>query len=258
MSMISPVASSLAGSYAHLASGKQINGAADNAAGLAIVQKQDSQINGYNAGANNMAAAKDALNIADGALGSITDYLQRIRELAVGASNTATVSDSDRAAMQDEVSQLLQGIQDVADNTSYNTKPLLDGTQTDFKLATDGNGNMSGFGVGSATLEALGIKDFDLTGDFDIRTIDDAISKVSSSRSKAGAQSAGFEYAIHYNSYAAYNLTAAKSRIEDLDFPQAVSEQKKQQALLQYAYFVQRRREEDEAQRTQRMFASFV
>ena len=246
MSTISGITNTLSSSYESLSSGKRINGAADDAAGLAIAEKENVQVSGYKAGANNMASAKDALNIADGALGSINDYLQRIRELAVSASNTATVTNSDRAAMQKEVSQLLQGISDVAKNTSYNTNPLLDGSKTDYKLATDANGNSTSVSTANATLEALGINGFDLTKNFSIKTIDKAISMVSNSRSGIGAQTNALEYAMNYNSSAAYYSSAAKSRIEDLDYPQAIKEKKKEEALLQYSLFMQKKKAEEE------------
>lgn len=246
MSSISGITNPLTNSYESLSSGKRINSAADDAAGLAIAEKENVQVSGYNAGANNMASAKDALNIADGALESINDYLQRIRELAVSASNTATVTDSDRAAMQKEVNQLLQGISDVAENTSYNTNPLLDGSKTDYKLATNSNGNNTTVSTANATLDALGINGFDLTKNFNIKTIDKAISMVSNSRSGIGAQTNALEYAMNYNSSAAYYATGAKSRIEDLDFPQAISEKKKEEALLQYSLFMQKKKAEEE------------
>lgn len=247
MSSISGISNAVSSSYEGLASGKRINHAADDAAGLAIAEKENIQVSGYEAGANNMASAKDALNVADGALSSINDYLQRIRELALSASNTATVTDSDRNAMQKEVSQLLQGIEDVAKNTSYNTKPLLDGSQTEFGLVTDANGSSMSFNTANATLSALGMDGFDLTGKFSISTIDNAISKVSEARSAGGAKTNAFEYAMNYNSAAKYYATASKSRIEDLDYPQAISEQKKNEALLQYSLLMQRKKQEQEA-----------
>lgn len=96
MSSISGISNAVGRGYESLSSGKRINKSADDAAGLAIAEKQEAQIKGYEKGTNNMASAKDALNIADQALDSINDYLQRIRELSVSAANTATVSDSDR------------------------------------------------------------------------------------------------------------------------------------------------------------------
>ena len=72
---------------------------------------------------------------------------------------------------------------------------------------------------------------------------------VSSQRSSIGAQSNGLDYALNYNSGAVYNLTSAKSKIEDLDYPQAVSEKKKKEMLQTYAFMMQKRKMEDEARR---------
>jgi len=256
MSSISSISNAVGTGYQSLASGKKINSSADDAAGLAIAEKQEAQIRGTEAGTNNMASAKDALNIADQALGSINDYLQRIRELAVSAANTAVYTDSDRAAMQDEVGQLIEGIQDVAKNTNYNTIQLLDGSKPSFSLATDSNGNSTKIDMADATLETLGIKDFDLTKDFSIDTIDNAISKVNSSRSSIGAQSNGLDYAMNYNKGAAFYTTQSKSRIEDLDYGEAVSEQKKKEALLQYSILMQKKKQENEEKRLSKLFPS--
>lgn len=247
MSSISGISSNSYADYGKFASGKKVQSAADGAAELAIIEKEDAQVRGMGAGANNMQTAKDVLNIADGALGGVTDYLQRIRELALGAMNTATTTDSDRQAMQYEIDQLKQGIAGIASQTQFNTKNLLDGSQTDFKLAIDGNGNSTGFSTGNATLDALGITDFDVTKDFDLDVIDDAIAKVSSMRSSMGAQSNGLDYALSYNSGAVYNLTSAKSKLEDLDYPQAISEQKKKETLQTYALMMQKKKLEDES-----------
>lgn len=82
--------------YGKFANGKKVNRAADGAAELAIIQKQETQTRSYKAGENNIGAAKDMLNVADGAMSGITDYLQKIRELGVRASNTATITDAER------------------------------------------------------------------------------------------------------------------------------------------------------------------
>lgn len=66
-------------SYGSFASGKKINTAADGAAELSIIKRQEAKVGGYNAGANNMQSGKEVLNISDGALGQVTDYLQRMR-----------------------------------------------------------------------------------------------------------------------------------------------------------------------------------
>lgn len=250
MSGISGVGSHSYADYGKFASGKKVQSAADGAAALSIIQKEDAHIRGMEAGANNMQSGKDVLNIADAALGGVTDYLQRIRELSLGAMNDAIMGPDERRMMQDEIEQLKQGIADIASQTQYNTKNLLDGSQTDFNLAIDANGNSTSFSTGNSTLEALGIADYDVTKDFDLGVIDRALLKVSSQRSGMGAQSNGFDYALSYNSGAVYNLTGAKSKLEDLDYPQAVSEKKKKETLQLYAVMMQKRKMEDEARRS--------
>lgn len=241
--------------YGKIASGKKIQSAADGAAELSIVEKEDAQVRGLNAGAKNIGSAQDMLKVADGAMGGITDYLQRIRELAVQASNTAVVTDSDRANIQMEIDQLKQGISDIASQTTFNTKPLLDGSNTEFQIATNADGASMAVSTADATLAALGIADFDVTGNFDIADIDKALETVSAARSSAGAQSNALEYAYNYNTNASLNTTAAKSRLEDLDIPQAISEQKKQETLQEYALFMQKKKQEEEQNKLHAMFA---
>ena len=241
--------------YGKIASGKKIQSAADGAAELSIVEKEDAQVRGLNAGAKNIGSAQDMLKVADGAMGGITDYLQRIRELAVQASNTAVVTDSDRANIQMEIDQLKQGISDIASQTTFNTKPLLDGSNTEFQIATNADGASMAVSTADATLAALGIADFDVTGNFDIADIDKALETVSAARSSAGAQSNALEYAYNYNTDASLNTTAAKSRLEDLDIPQAISEQKKQETLQEYALFMQKKKQEEEQNKLHAMFA---
>lgn len=221
-------------SYQQLASGKRINSAADDAAGLAIAEKLETQSNGYDVGKNNAATSQNMINVAEGALGSITDSLQRIRELSVQASNSAIYGDSELNAIQGEIEQLKQGISDVAKNTTFNTMNLLDGSMTGSNIATNPDGSGMKVDMPNATLEALGIKDFDVTGDFDISVIDKALEKVTSQRSELGATTNRLDSAMNFNSYASYNLTASKSNIEDLDMAKAVSEKEKNRILEQY------------------------
>lgn len=241
--------------YGRFASGKKIQSAADGAAELSIIQKEDAQTRGYKAGENNIASAKDMLNVAEGAMAGITDYLQRIRELGVQASNTAVLSDGDRANIQLEVEQLKQGISDIANQTTFNTKELLNGTYGKFQIATDANGNSMTVETADATLQMLGIADFDVTKDFNLQDIDDALAMVSEGRSSMGAQSNALDYAYNYSTNARLNVTAGKSRLEDLDFPEAISEQKKKQTLQEYALFMQKKRQDEEVDRTRSLFA---
>ena len=227
--------------YGKFASGKKVNRAADGAAELAIIQKQETQTRSYKAGENNIGAAKDMLNVADGAMSGITDYLQKIRELGVRASNTATITDAERTSIQAQIEQYKQGISDIAKQASFNTKPLLDGTSQKYNIMTDATGNGMEITTADATLQALGIADF-------------ALARVSAGRSGMGAQSNALEYAYRYSTNTRLNVTAGKSRLEDLDYGQAVSEQKKKQTLQQYAFFMQKKQME---QRT-RAAANFL
>ena len=103
--------------------------------------------------------------------------------------------------------------------------------------------------IGSATLDALGIRDFDVTGNFDIGVIDNALSKVSSTRSGIGAQSNALDYTIQYNSIASLNLTESRSKMEDADIAEVASELKKQKTLQDYQLMVQKKKMETERQK---------
>ncbi len=255
MSGISSINSNSYRDYGNFASGKRIQSGADGAAELSIIEKEEAQVKGYKAGENNIGSAKDMLNVADGAMSGIADYLERIRELAVQASNTAVMTDEDRANIQKEIEQLKRGISDIASQTTYNTKTLLDGSSDEFQIATDANGSSRSVGTPDATLEALGIAEFDVTKDFQLQDIDDALSKVSSNRSSVGAQTNALDYAYRYGSEMRLNVTGAKSRLEDLDIPEAISEKKKKETLQEYALFMQKKKQEEEANSMFRMFA---
>lgn len=232
-------------SYQQTSSGKRINSAADDAAGLAIAQKLLKQSNGYEVGNRNAGTSQDMLKVAGGGLSSITDSLQRIRELGVQASNTAVYGDTDREAMQQEIDQLKQSISDVASQTQFNTKNLLDGSMGETHVASDPNGGGMSLNMPDATLGALGIENFDVTGNFDISAIDDALDQVLSSQSELGASSNRLDHTMNFNSYASYNTTASQSRIEDLDFGKAVSDLKKNQVLEEYRTMMQKKQEDD-------------
>ncbi|MDO4966156.1 MAG: flagellin [Lachnospiraceae bacterium] len=235
--------------YGQIASGKRINSAADDAAGLTISKKLESQTRGLNAGTENAQHGKDALNISDGALGQINDYLQRIYELSVKAKNTVTNGPQELSAMQKEVDGLMKGIKDVAIGTEYNGLKLLDGNMADMDLATNPNGTGSSIKMANGTLEALGIDGYDLTGKFDINRIKKAMDMVNESRSKVGAQVNGLEYTIGQNNTMAENMTAGQSRIEDLDMYQAISDMKKKEVLDSYQIMMQKQQEEQEKQK---------
>ncbi len=223
--------------YQRLTSGKKINSAADNAAGLAIAEKLQAQINGFDKGIDNTLDMKNLTRTAEGGLSTINDGLQRIRELAIQASS-GILTNEDKALLQNEVDQIKDHIKNSSDYTEFNRIKLLDGSFADMNTASNPNGTGMKITIDNATLSALGIENFDLTGNFDISQIDNAIEKVSSSMSKIGAMQNTFDYTVAFNSTASINLAAAKSSIADADMAREVTELKKNQILQQYQMFV--------------------
>jgi len=120
-------AGSLATSMQRLSSGLRVNSARDDAAGLAIAERMNTQVRGLNVAARNANDGISLAQTAEGALGKVGDMLQRMRELAVQSAN-ATNSSSDRQALQAEVNQLRDEIDRVAKGTSFNGRQLLDGS----------------------------------------------------------------------------------------------------------------------------------
>ncbi|MDE6517989.1 MAG: flagellin, partial [Acetatifactor sp.] len=174
-----------------------------------------------------------AANIKDGALGSMQDSLQRIRELSLKASN-GLYGDDEKQMIQKEVDQLLEGIQYTATATQFNDMKLLDGSMADMDIASNPNGTGMKIQMENLSLKSLGLDGYNITGDFDISVIDSAMQKISEARSNTGASTNAMEHAYNYNNNASYNLLSARSRIEDLDIPKAVSDQKKNKLLGDY------------------------
>lgn len=230
--------------YSQLSSGKRINRAADDAAGLAIAQKLLKQETGLNVGAQNAREGMGALNVADGAMGGIMDYLQRIDELSIRSMN-GLYSDSDRQAFQAEINGMMEGIQSLAKNTSLNEQKLLDGSMADMHLATNPNGGGLNIGMENTTLKSLGLAGYNVTGNFDPGVIDKAMEMVSKARGNMGAATNRLEHTYNSNMQTAENTTASRSRIEDLDMPKAVSEKQKQQLLSQYRNLMLQRQMRD-------------
>ncbi|MCR4924514.1 MAG: flagellin FliC5 [Lachnospiraceae bacterium] len=241
--------------YQSLSSGSKINSAKDGASELAILEKQDSQVRGYDAGSGNLEAGKSLANISDGALGSINDSLQRMKELGVKASN-GLLSNDDKKAIQSEIDQLKQGITDITSSTNYNGINLLDGSRGNINIVSDGNGANQSVSGSNATLEALGIADFDVTKSFDLKDVDNAIEKVNSMRGGVGASTNGIDYSLYYNSSAAQNLTAAKSRTGDTEMEEYASKLQKDQTMETYKLMMQKKQMENDVASGQRLFFS--
>jgi len=118
-----------------LSSGLRVTTAADDPSGLAISVNLQNQATGFDTANLNVQDATNAANVADGALSTITTILQRIRSLAIEAANTIT-SPTDRAALQDEVTQLLQEVNGISTSTNFNGQALLNGSHAGFQPAT--------------------------------------------------------------------------------------------------------------------------
>lgn len=223
-------------------------------ADIGIDEREEAQANGYNVGTSNITSAQSMLNISDGALSSISDYLQSIRELAIQASNDL-LTDDEKQTIQDQIEEYKQGISDISGDTTYNTKNILDGSEEEFQIATDANGNSMTVTISNATLDALGITDFDVTEEFDLSTIDSAIEQVSSSRASGGAQYNALSYASNYASYQATYLKAKADDEELEEMIQQSQKMKREQALQAYRIAMQKNSKEAAEVATTNLFA---
>lgn len=225
--------------YSQLSNGKRINSASDDAAGLAIANKMQSLEKGYDKGSKNIESMVDLADTAQGALSSINDNLQRVRELSLQASNGILAAE-DKVAIQTEIDSLKSQIKDVSKNTQFNTMKLIDGSFFDKNIATGPSSQGTKLNIEDSSLEALGIKDFDITGSFDISQIDDAISKVTKARTDIGSKTNALESNVKSNQIALENQVASRSRIEDLDIARAITQLKTNNVLSQYEVFGQK------------------
>ena len=153
----------LATSMERLSTGKRINTASDDAAGMAIATRLTSQINGLNQAVKNANSAIALTQTIDGALDEVTEMLQRARELSV-QSASSTVSATDRTFIQDEITQLMAEIDRIASSTQYNGQTVLDGTFSGQQIQIGANGgeNLS-LSVSNAAASAIG--NYVITGD---------------------------------------------------------------------------------------------
>jgi len=217
---------SLQTSLQRLSSGLRINSAKDDAAGLYSVERMTADIRGLNQAARNAADGISLSQTAEAALGQISESLQRIRELAVQASN-GTVED--RTGLQTEVDLLSDEIARVVDAASFNGVQLLDGTETaalEFQVGQDATDQIS---IAAASLNISTITAYGGTGSFDVSTdanaaqaeltvVDADIDAVSALRATFGATQNRFESVINAVKSYAENVSASRSRIQDADF----------------------------------------
>ena len=239
--------------YSTLSRGGTINKASEDAAGLAIQEKTKSQVNGLDAGSENLQSAKSALNVEDGAMAGIEDYLQSIKELSVKAAN-GTLSDEDKQSVQAQIKEYLKGINETAESTTYNEKNLLN-KEEKLEVASDGNGSSQKVSTNTATTDALGLTDYDVTKDFDMSKVDNALDKISSMRSNTGSETNGVEHALSYNSHAALELNGYQMDKEESNSVEAYQEMKTKQALESYQNILQKQQMEDKQAQSMALFA---
>ena len=218
-----------------LSSGLKINRAGDDAAGLAISEKMRAQIRGLDMATKNAQDGISLIQTAEGALNETHAILQRMRELAVQSANDTNEDSVDRAALQAEVDQLIEEIDRIAETTQFNTKNLLDGSLSGaddaliFHIGANSGQNIK-LAINSMKSDAIGasggksISDLKTDGiakqgdaDKAITIINDAINQVSTERSKLGAYQNRLEHTINNLGASSENLSAAESRIRDID-----------------------------------------
>ncbi|AXI10448.1 flagellin [Oceanobacillus zhaokaii] len=228
-----------------LSSGLRINKAGDDAAGLAISEKMRGQIRGLEMASKNAQDGISLIQTAEGALNETHSILQRMRELAVQSSNDTNTT-SDREQLQSEVNQLAGALNDISTDTEFNTKKLLDGTQSGSGLTFHVGAN-SGQSINvkigkmdAATLlvgnasSGIGITT-QATANTAIKTINTAIETVSKERSKLGAVQNRLDHTINNLGTQTENITAAESRIRDVDMAKEMMEFTKNNILSQAA-----------------------
>ncbi|WP_226632949.1 flagellin [Novosphingobium profundi] len=222
-----------------LSTGKRINSAKDDAAGLAIATSMTSQIKGMSQGIRNANDGISLAQTAEGGLSEVSNMLQRVRELAI-QSASGTYQDSDRTAMQSEVTALTEQIDDVLTQTQFNGNTLFSttsGTDVTFDIQTGANSGET------ITLTSTAIDGANLGTALDVSTaaaasttldnVDAALADVNSTRASLGAGQNRLDSAINNLTNNVTNLSDARSRIEDADYSSETTQMAKAQILSQ-------------------------
>ena len=218
---------SLSKSVERLSSGLRINRASDDAAGLSISEKLRSQIRGLAQAQRNAQDGISMIQTGEGAMNEIHDMLQRIRELAVEASND-TLSASDRTAVNTEVQALRNEIDAVGNRTQFNGRNLLDGSvaAANFQVGPNSTDTLT-VSFSDVRIAALGmtaaLTNFNTTQSVAnaqalMTAVDSGIDTVSGARSSLGAYQNRLEHTVNNLGVAYENTVASESRIRDADF----------------------------------------
>ncbi|WP_456265287.1 MULTISPECIES: flagellin Hag [unclassified Bacillus (in: firmicutes)] len=227
-----------------LSSGLKINRAGDDAAGLAISEKMRGQIRGLEMASKNAQDGISLIQTAEGALTETHSILQRVRELTVQAGNTGTQdATTDLKAIQDEIDNLLDEVDGISERTAFNGKKLLDGSATTgftFQIGANKSqqldvtiGDMSTDGLAMLKTDYVVTLATKANTDALLDKVDAAINTVSSERGKLGAVQNRLEHTINNLGASGENLTAAESRIRDVDMAKEMSEFTKNNILSQ-------------------------
>ncbi|MCK8457615.1 MULTISPECIES: flagellin [Sphingomonas] len=233
--------SALATSMERLSTGKSINSAKDNAAGLAISTSMSSQIKGMSQGIRNANDGISMAQTAEGALDEVTNNLQRVRELAV-QSSSGTYSAEDKVNIQAEVTALTAQITSTLANTKFNGNKLFDGsTGTAGVVTIQAGANIEDKVsltlpslVADATITAATALDLGTaTDNSSITTVDAALETINTARAGLGAAQNQLQSAVNNLTSNSTNLSDAKSRIEDTDFSSETTALAKAQILSQ-------------------------
>jgi flagellin len=218
-----------------LSTGKRINSSKDDAAGLAIASSMTSDIRGMNQAIRNSNDGISMAQTAEGALGEVTNMLQRIRELAV-QSASGTYSDDDRANLQAEVAELGDQVDDIIANTKFNGVTLFGSADVTVSIQTGASSgeqvvlNIIGFDVAAATASDVGTS---AGADTALGEVDTALDAISTTRASLGAGQSRLESVVNNLSNQVTNLADSRSRIEDADFSAESTNLAKAQILSQ-------------------------
>jgi flagellin len=231
-----------------LSSGLRINKASDDAAGLSISQGLTSQINGLTQAVSNAQDGTDVAQIADGALGTAQQILQRMRTLVVQAANSGTQDDSSLSAIGSEITSLNSQLTNISTQTKYGATNLLDGTfNGNFQVGANGGDtiglDLTGASTSATSLgtSALGIQTAtaatynSTAATADLASIDAAITTVSDARSGIGATENQLSYTVSNLQTAITNVTASRSNLTDADLATEVTSMTQAQILTQAA-----------------------
>lgn len=231
-------------SLERLASGYRINRAGDDAAGLAISEKLHAKTQGLMQAERNANDGISLIQVAEGGLNEVQNILVRLRELGVQAASD-TVGMKERRYLNEEYQSLKEEMNRIANSTTFNGTVLLDGTggTFDFQINTGGDNflgvdriSFNAFKLGVNT-DKLGLEDLNIANKFDsqrsLSHIDDAIEQVSSIRGELGALENRLSSTIKNISISVENLSAARSRIKDVDIADETAQMTKYSILTQ-------------------------